>query len=69
VTPRQSRIEYLRGKRAIYERLGKRKKLIKIDAELEPLVTAELAEENLAASIAADLEWIGGGCDRMGEAA
>jgi hypothetical protein len=68
MTPRQQRIAYLRDKREFYSRLGKRKRLIQIDAELVPLVTEEMKQENLVASIGADLEWIGGGM-RIGEAA
>lgn len=61
MTPRQQRIDDLRRKRAFYERLGKRKRLVQIDAELVPLVRDEIAGELLVEQVRRDIEWIGGG--------
>ena len=53
------RVTELREKRAFYDKLGKRKKVDQIDAVLIPLVTEQMAMENLREQIARDIEWIG----------
>ena len=60
LTPRQEHIERLRAKRALYLKLGKHKKVLLIDAKLEPLVREELAQENLVTQVGDDLMWIAG---------
>ena len=57
---RAEQIEKLRLARAFHHKLGRRKKVTQIDAILEPMVREELAQENLAATVRADLEWIAG---------
>ena len=59
-TPRQQRIEDLRQKRDFYNWLGKRAKVARIDAELVPLVNAELRQGDLNEQVRKDLMWIAG---------
>jgi hypothetical protein len=54
-----ARIRQLRDKREFYRRLGKLKKLHMIDAELVPLVTEQVRQENLAETVRRDIELIG----------
>lgn len=61
MTDRLARIRYLQGRRAFFNKLGKRKKVVMIDAELVPLMTEEMAIENLAVQVRQDIEWIGAG--------
>lgn len=60
----RERIEQLRAERAFHHKLGRRKKVIQIDAVLEPLVRDELARENLAETVRRDIELIAGPADR-----
>ena len=59
MTPRRARIEHLRSIRAFHHKLGRRKRVIQIDAELVPLVNEELAQENLVETVRRDFEWLG----------
>jgi hypothetical protein len=56
---RAERIEQLRRERAFHNKLGRRKRVVQIDAILEPLVREEMAQENLAHQLRQDIEWIG----------
>lgn len=57
---RRDRIAELQRKRAFYLKLGKRKKVIQIDAVLVPLMTEELRQERAVAQVREDLEWLAG---------
>ena len=66
MTPRRARIEHLRSIRAFHHKLGRRKRVIQIDAELVPLVNEELAQENLVETVRRDIELIAGDVTQNG---
>lgn len=56
-----ARIRYLQARRAFFDKHGKRKKVVMIDAELVPLMTEQVKQETLAETVRRDIELITNG--------
>lgn len=69
MTALAARINQLRNKREFYRRLGKVKKLHMIDAELVPLMTEQVRQENLVETVRRDIELIAGDVTQNGRKA